>query len=356
MRSLGLRQIDAVSLLDLFILSGVVTVLITRFYLMATGYPQVGNGVLHIAHAVWGGLLMAIAIMAGLALLSRPARPLIAIAGGIGFGLFVDEIGKFITRDVDYFFRPAATLIYISFMVMYLAVRVLVERPRMTETEWLANAADIAGETASRPLAPSERARLGEMVGLAPADHPLTVALAQYVRAAPARPEPPPGWTRRTWLRLRAAYLRIVVTTRFRRLVTVVALLYAVAAVGQVLTIVLDPGALIDPESDTGVLVQTAATVASLVQGVFVIIGVVRLRSSRPAAYRWLSRALLVNILLVQVFLFGEHQFGATTGLVVSLIALGVIRTLQAAEDAEDVGAARASQGSEDRRRGSVDV
>ena len=39
MRSLGLRQIDAASLLDLFILSGVVTVLITRFYLMATGYP-----------------------------------------------------------------------------------------------------------------------------------------------------------------------------------------------------------------------------------------------------------------------------------------------------------------------------
>ena len=356
MRSLGLRQIDAVSLLDLFILSGVVTVLITRFYLMATGYPQVGNGVLHIAHAVWGGLLMAIAIMAGLALLSRPARPLIAIAGGIGFGLFVDEIGKFITRDVDYFFRPAATLIYISFMVMYLAVRVLVERPRMTETEWLANAADIAGETASRPLAPSERARLGEMVGWAPADHPLTVALAQYVRAAPARPEPPPGWARRD---LAAAARRLSADRGHDALSATghgVAVVYAVAAVGQVLTIVLDPGALIDPESDTGVLVQTAATVASLVQGVFVIIGVVRLRSSRPAAYRWLSRALLVNILLVQAFLFGEHQFGATAGLVVSLIALGVIRTLQAAEDAEDAGAARASQGSEDRRPGSVDV
>jgi len=223
----------------------------------------------------------------------------------------------------------------------------------MSELEWLANAADVAGETAFRPLAPSERARLAEMIARAPADHPLTMALREFVATAPARPEPPPGRVRRARLRLEAAYARVVLTTRFRRVVTAVAVFYALVAVAQVVTIVVDPGALIDPESDTGTLVHAAATVASLVQGAFVIVAVTQFRRSRSAAYRWLARALLVNILLVQVFLFGEHQFGATTGLVVSLIALGVSRALQAAEDS---GTARESTEAAGRRPAAVEV
>ena len=33
------------------------TVVVTRVFLELAGYPQVGNSVLHIAHAIWGGLL-----------------------------------------------------------------------------------------------------------------------------------------------------------------------------------------------------------------------------------------------------------------------------------------------------------
>jgi len=39
-----------------------VTVIATRVYLELTGYPQLGNSVLHIAHALWGGLLLIIAV------------------------------------------------------------------------------------------------------------------------------------------------------------------------------------------------------------------------------------------------------------------------------------------------------
>ncbi len=38
------------------------TVIATRVYLELTGYPQLGNSVLHIAHALWGGLLLIIAV------------------------------------------------------------------------------------------------------------------------------------------------------------------------------------------------------------------------------------------------------------------------------------------------------
>jgi hypothetical protein len=66
-----------------------------------------------------------IAIGALLTLLGRwPRRPA-AIVGGVGFGFFIDELGKFITSDNNYFFEPAAALIYLIFIGLFLLVRAL---------------------------------------------------------------------------------------------------------------------------------------------------------------------------------------------------------------------------------------
>ena len=35
-----------------------VTVVVTRLYLSVTGYPQIGHGEFHLAHALWGGHLL----------------------------------------------------------------------------------------------------------------------------------------------------------------------------------------------------------------------------------------------------------------------------------------------------------
>ncbi len=35
-----------------------VSVAVTRFFLSITNYPQIGSGELHIAHVLWGGLLL----------------------------------------------------------------------------------------------------------------------------------------------------------------------------------------------------------------------------------------------------------------------------------------------------------
>jgi len=74
-----------------------VTVVVTRVYLELAGYPQIGNGVLHIAHALWGGLLLFVAVLLPLALANRWALQASALLGGMGIGLFIDEVGKFIT-------------------------------------------------------------------------------------------------------------------------------------------------------------------------------------------------------------------------------------------------------------------
>jgi hypothetical protein len=54
------------------------------------------------------------------------ALSLSALLSGLGVGLFIDEVGKFITQTNDYFFPAAAPLIYATFLLLvllYLFVR-----------------------------------------------------------------------------------------------------------------------------------------------------------------------------------------------------------------------------------------
>jgi hypothetical protein len=102
-----------------------VAVVLTRLYLALTDYPQIGGGTYHIAHALWGGLLLTVGSILPLIWANRWALTLAAVLSGAGVGLFIDEVGKFITTRNDYFFPLAAPIIYLSFLaLLYLARRV----------------------------------------------------------------------------------------------------------------------------------------------------------------------------------------------------------------------------------------
>lgn len=112
------RRANADTHLILIIVGFAFSVLGIRAYLYLTGYPQLGGGGLHIAHMLWGGLAMfaaatTILLYRGL-FLSRIA----AFVIGVGWGFFIDEVGKFITDNNDYFFAPAAVIIYIIFLAV----------------------------------------------------------------------------------------------------------------------------------------------------------------------------------------------------------------------------------------------
>jgi len=102
------------------------TVVTLRGVLKLTGYAQIGNDTVHIAHVLWGGLALFAASLILLVVANRWALVLGAVLCGGGVGLFIDEVGKFITQSNDYFTPVAAPIIYALFLatvMVYLRVR-----------------------------------------------------------------------------------------------------------------------------------------------------------------------------------------------------------------------------------------
>src|SRR5438132_2771557 len=129
-RPFFIRNLEAGKLLETFLVSAVAAFLGVRFFLGVTGYPRLGGGGLHIAHMLWGGALMVAGVLLLLSYLGQRVRRAAAVVAGLGFGLFIDELGKLITSGNDYFYRPAIALIYVVFVLLFLWWRSL-ERHRV---------------------------------------------------------------------------------------------------------------------------------------------------------------------------------------------------------------------------------
>ena len=123
------RREGAETLLLLVLLSFGASVALTRLFLQLTGFPQLGGGELHIAHVLWGGLLLFVASLLPLIFANRWVYTLSAILAGLGMGLFIDEVGKFITQANDYFYPAAAPIIY-AFFLLTVMLYVQIRRPQ----------------------------------------------------------------------------------------------------------------------------------------------------------------------------------------------------------------------------------
>ena len=120
------RRDKAPRYIFLMVLSFATTVVVTRYYLELTGYPQIGGGDLHIAHLLWGGLALFIASLLPLLIANQGTYYWAAVLSGVGVGLFIDEVGKFITKTNDYFYPAAAPIIYGVFLLtvlLYIEIR-----------------------------------------------------------------------------------------------------------------------------------------------------------------------------------------------------------------------------------------
>ncbi|WP_172875966.1 hypothetical protein [Micromonospora inositola] len=313
------RSVEAASYLEAFVLSGVVTVLLTRAYLRATGYPQLGGGGLHVAHVLWGGLLMAVGLGIALLFLGGGPRTAGAIVGGVGFGLFIDEVGKFVTSRTDYFYAPAAGIIYGAFALLVVLTQAVRGRTRLTPAERTANALDLVLGGVPGGLTDRRRVAVLRLVrGSGPAAE---AAVARLLDAVPRR-EPPPV---RFWQRWVTRSRRVVAWLTARRWLVYPVVVYLVVEPVVTVAGVLLAGVTgeLDQQREWGAVLGTS--VAALITAVLSVRAALRLRRDRADAFRLFKLALLVDLLFGQIFNFTVNQFGAVSAVAVDLFLLGVV-------------------------------
>jgi hypothetical protein len=144
----------------LSLVSFALSVILTRLFLELAGYPQIATSELHIAHVLWGGLLLFVAALMPLVLANRWAFNASAIIGGVGVGLFIDEVGKFITQSNDYFYPFAAPIIYAFFLLTVLVYIRVRKPPTLTPRHELYRILEGLTEVLDHDLDANERAML----------------------------------------------------------------------------------------------------------------------------------------------------------------------------------------------------
>ncbi|MFO7652575.1 MAG: hypothetical protein R6X25_02020 [Candidatus Krumholzibacteriia bacterium] len=334
-----LRDFEAGRRIDLMLVSAVTAVLGIRAYLALSGYPQVGGESLHIAHMLWGGLLMAAGLLVQMSFVSgRTVHQVAAILGGLGFGTFIDEIGKFVTRDNDYFYQPAVSLIYVSLILLYLAGR-SIHRDRIgTGHEYLANAVEEVLEIARGDLDEHEQARALRYLEQSGRRDRLARGLAEILRGAdlvePGRPSPVArgaGWL--------VAQYRAVAGTRTFGLVLIVFFslqflaqmvrLFALADLLPAAPVRIMHVPVVNPLPASTDLYEPSHWLqlgSGLLAGAFVAGGMILLFRQRLRALRMFQRAVLVNVFLTQVFVFYRVEWAGLVGLAFNLLLFFALR------------------------------
>lgn len=312
-------------------------ILIIRTQLWLTNYPQLGGGGLHIAHLLYGGIFMLIAIWFSLIYLNRWGRSAAAIIGGIGFGFFIDELGKFITEDNDYFFKPAAALIYLVFVAMFLSIREISRRQQLSPESALANAMSFLPATITGEFRENEYEVATQLLDRADQADPRVTRLRKLFEEATLTPTKPPS---RLTLFLERMHGRVAALTRrprFGPVITAIVITWGVLSLFGLVEIQLVLGDPASSDLKPGIntdLLAIGSGVSTFASGVLVVIGAYWMRKDdRQKAYRYFMRALLVSIFVTRVFAFVESQFGAVFGLAADVLLYAAIGELASQDE-----------------------
>jgi hypothetical protein len=320
------REINDVASLarfETFLASAVATVLLVRLFLAATGYPQVGGNGLHVAHVLWGGLAMGIALSASAIGLGSRIGSRVAVLGGIGFGLFIDEVGKFVTKSVNYFFKPAVAIIYAVFVLFYLVVRAVLKRRELTDGRRIALAAGAVADQALGQLDEAHRQRALGLLDQVRVEKQAAATVRAALLAQPVTPTRVESRLTRMRNRALASATGLLERRRFQQSVITIFIAGAVLIViGAIADIATDNLSKFYPKVS-----EVCALVSGFAAAVITVVGAVQLlRGARIRALETLQVGVLINLLVTDVFQFATIQFAALASLFVQLIVLAGIR------------------------------
>jgi hypothetical protein len=317
------RNVAARDNLELLLVSAASSLLLLRFALYLFGYPQVGGGSLHIAHMLYGGLFLLAAVVIQISFIGKRSQRVSAVIGGAGFGIFIDELGKFITRDNNYFFRPTIGIIYAIFMILYLIFNFLSRHQKLTSREYQLNALTELQEAVLLDMDKREKQHVGLMLARADQDDDITRQLQVLLKQIK-----PVDSSDSLLHRYRASALRgYRHFWRLRgsnQLIGFIFILQAIVFVVVIFATLATNVAALDKfrhgHQVYGTSLLIGQLASSLVAGAFAVIGALQLPRSRVNGFEWFRRATLITIFLTEFFIFTRIQFGAMPGFIINLL------------------------------------
>ncbi|MHB1389736.1 MAG: hypothetical protein ACYCXF_00650 [Thermoleophilia bacterium] len=319
------RNLRGMDLFEVFMVSAVTVILGVRLFLKLTDYPQLGGTGIHVAHAEVGGLMMGVSILILLIFLSRRAETVAALIGGGGFGLFMDEVGKFVTRTNDYFFQPSVAIIYLTFIGLYLVVRFVFNSAGVKQIEYMANAIREMQDIPGDRLEDNEKQQILYYLGRCDREDPMVRDLKAAVRSVYAVPTAPPGIYRRYRKRFFGWYRRIAHARWFTRGISFFFIIQFVSSVWVMLSLLFDPVEVFD-QLLLFSYAEWAILGSNVVSAIFIAWGILLLRRDHLRAFIMFERSVLVSIFVGQLFLFYKNELGALSGLVFDLLLYVALR------------------------------
>lgn len=317
------RNIRAREQLEIFLLSAIGSVLAIRFYLHLTNYPQLGGGSLHVAHILYGGMFMAAGSILNIVFLGLRVQRLAAFISGVGFGFFIDEVGKFVTSDNNYFFRPAVGIIYAVFVILYLTFNFLSRTRGLTSREYQLNALIQLEEAVVHNMDPTEKSRAQQILKHADSRSLFTKELASLLEKVDVIPEERPRNVTRllNWLdqkytnfwRLRSSHPLI------RAFFILESLVFVIIVSWGIFNNLDDVERLLHGTGSYDLVLYIGQIVSSCVAAAYTLVGAFLLTRSRSRAFEQFRRATLINLFLTEFFIFSREEFRALPGFVFNI-------------------------------------
>lgn len=327
LRNYLIRNIDAGDLIESFLVAAVTSLLGVRFYLSFMGYPRVGFGLagIHIAHMLWGGLFMLVAIILVINFLNKPILRLCAIIGGLGFGLFIDELGKFITRENNYFFQPAILILYSIFILLFLLARMVEKHQIYTQKEYLMNALEMLEEAVLGDMNTEEKKLTNSLLQKSDPNNPVVIGLKALMKNIDAVAVKP-SILQRIRRKPSHFYHLLIESPWFTRILVLFFVGKSIISLFSIPTLFVFLQSHIDLLSQKRIaelsLAQSGEVVFSTLSSMFVLLGVGLIGRSRLHAYQMFKRSVLVTIFFTQFFIFYHEQLSAVIGLFFNILIL----------------------------------
>ncbi len=330
MKDSGLiRNESAAELLELFIISAITSILSIRSFLYLFGYPQLGIENFHIAHMLWGGFFMLVALIMNLAFLGKRSKETASVIGGVGFGTFIDELGKFITSDNNYFFEPTVALIYFIFLSLFFLYRYLDSAKKLTEKEYLLNGLELLEDAIASNLKSRDKRRVQNFfkkAGVSQQNNDIIKPLLSIIDSL----EPPPTKKSIPMIEflgnLDEYFYKISEKNSFKRVLLtflIVSTLWNLLSAVTIFTLFITKLVSIkDLIISQNIYMAIGEFLSNVVSTILATTGLLLLRFSPKQALQYFKYSLITSLLITQFFVFYREQFNALTNLIITLLIL----------------------------------